>query len=71
MMVEERNITKALAGQKPPRQPTAKLPTCQVNELPQPASYAEACASEHADVWGGAMAKEFNGLAATGTFGTA
>ena len=70
MLLEERGISKALAGQRPPHQPTAELPACPASELSQPTSYAEACASHHAPIWREAMLKVFNGLEATGTFGS-
>lgn len=39
-------------------------------ELSESTPFAEACAFEHAYTWREAMAKEVNGLEATGPFGT-
>ena len=46
-----------------------ELPKCLVGEAgPEPVSYPAACTSEYSDLWMRAMSKEFDGLAAAGTF---
>lgn len=62
----EYGVAKEIAKQPPPSQLATELPTCPAIELSEPTSFAKADRSEYAHLWCGAMAQEFDGLAARG-----
>lgn len=68
LMASQDDIERSLATEPLPGTVSPGLPSAPACDLDTPASYAEAMAGEHREIWGSAMDAEFGGLSASETF---
>ena len=66
LLVADEDITRRLHDTPAPDEPP--LPTGMACDLETPTTFDQSQRGPHRQIWDGAMAKEFNGLAAVGTF---